>query len=87
METSRFGLTPEERENLTPQAENERKPNLTLSLLAFVSVLLLCALIAVALVIMRSDKHGLAVFNDVNVQKTPSDASHPQEAPETPSIR
>lgn len=56
MEPARFGLSPEERERLTPKLENEEKQDLTFSLLAFIIMLLLCAMIAVTLLIVRSRK-------------------------------
>jgi hypothetical protein len=58
METNRFGLSPDERESLTPRAENGKELNVTASLLAFVGVLCLCTLIVTALMIVRSQKSG-----------------------------
>ena len=48
MKEDRSGLTTEEREHLTAQPESQEEMDLKMSLLAFVSLLLICVLIVAA---------------------------------------
>ncbi len=77
MEQNQPGLTPQERESLSAQPEeDEKKMDLKMSLLAFASLLLVCALIVVASIIARSHANvNSPDIGTVPVHESPEAAS------------
>ena len=54
MSEERFGLSLEERQNLTGGPENSEPMNIKMSLLAFAALLLICAMVVAASLIAQS---------------------------------